>query len=98
MLHLFFFPVWVNSKKIKVNKTKFAEAIIAEGIGLNPHYNYVVCEWPWAKKYMADNFKTINALNTRNNSFNLYINENYGDDEVNDIIESIVKAEKFFMK
>ena len=44
---------------------------------------------------MADNFKTINALNTRNNSFNLYINENYGDDEVNDIIESIVKAEKF---
>ena len=82
-------------RKIKVNKIKFAEAVLKEGIGLNPNYNYVVCEWPWVKEFLADSYTTINALETKNRSFNLYINEKYGTQEINDIVNSILKVEEF---
>ena len=31
--------------------------------------------WKWANKYLED--KTINAINTRDRCFHLYVNENY---------------------
>jgi DegT/DnrJ/EryC1/StrS aminotransferase family len=41
----FYFPVIVDVDVISCSKIEFAEAVRAEGIDLNPHYKYVVCEW-----------------------------------------------------
>jgi len=92
----FFFPVIVDAGKISVAKTEFAEAVCAEGIDLNPHYMYVVSEWPWIKDYLSDNFDCPNAFAIRDGSFNLYLNENYGEQEARDVIEAILKVEAHY--
>ena len=74
---LFFYPVTVDIDAITCSKIDFAEAVRAEGIDLNPHYKYVVCEWPYIRPYLADDFDTPNARSIRDRSFNLYLNEKY---------------------
>jgi hypothetical protein len=69
-----------------------------EGIDLNPHYRFVVDEWPWVQPYLADGFKTENARSIRDRSFNLYLNENYGEAEASDTVEAILKVERHFGK
>ena len=94
----FYFPIFVNEKKIKVSKYKFAEALKAEGIGLGEHYGCLVATWPWARKFFKNGFSSKNAIETRDSCFHLYLNEKYGDKEVNDIIKAIIKVENFFIK
>jgi perosamine synthetase len=77
---------------------QFAEAVLAEGIGLNVHYQYVVADWPWAKPYLADNFDNPNARSIRDQSFCLYLNENYGLSEASDCANAIVKIERHFAR
>ena len=93
----FFFPIFVNHNKIKCKKTDFAKALLHEGIPLNPHYEYVVNSWPWVKKFLADKFIPKNAFRTVSDSFNIYLNENYGAREVEDIIGAILKVENYFI-
>ena len=50
----FIYPIFVESSKLKTDKITFANALIAEGIPLNPHYMYLVRDWNWVKKYLAD--------------------------------------------
>ncbi|MBI5615239.1 MAG: DegT/DnrJ/EryC1/StrS family aminotransferase [Gammaproteobacteria bacterium] len=90
----FVFPVIVDSAKLRCTKREFAEAVIAEGIGLNPHYEYVVADWPWIKPHLADGFDTPNARAIRDQSFAVYVNEHYGDREVRDTVNAIVKVER----
>lgn len=92
----FIYPIIVNPDAIRVDKTKFARAILAEGIGLNPHYHYLVADWPWVRSYLSDDFDTSNARSIRDRTFNLYLNENYGEQEVLDTIKAIVKVEKAY--
>ena len=92
----FFLPVIVDIDAIRCSKIEFAEAVRAEGIDLNPHYKYVVCEWPYIRPYLADNFDTPNARSIRDRSFNLYLNEKYGEQESRDCVKAIVKVEKHF--
>lgn len=92
----FVYPVIVDASRIRCSKREFAEAVLAEGIGLNPHYQYVVSEWPWVKPYLADGFETPNARDIRDRSFCLYLNENYGNTEANDCVNAIVKVERYF--
>lgn len=94
----FFFPVFVDEQKISCSKIQFAEALLAEGIDLSPHYGCVISSWNYAQKFLSDNFVCKNALNTRTQSFNLFLNENYGDREVLDIVNAIVKVEKYYYK
>jgi perosamine synthetase len=94
----FYFPVIVDVDAIRCSKVEFAEAIRAEGIDLNPHYKYVVCEWPYIKPYLADDFDTPNARSIRDRSFNIYLNENYREQESKDCVKAIVKVEKYFKK
>ena len=61
---------------------------------LNPHYKYMVCEWPYIRPYLADDFDTPNARSIRDRSFNLYLNEKYGEQESRDCVKAIVKVEK----
>jgi dTDP-4-amino-4,6-dideoxygalactose transaminase len=92
----FFFPIIVDRDRISCSKIEFAEAVLKEGIDLNPHYRFVVDEWPWIQPYLADGFKTDNARDIRDRSFCLYLNENYGEAEANDTVEAILKVERHF--
>jgi perosamine synthetase len=94
----FYYPVVVDTGKISCSKTEFAQAVLKEGIDLNPHYAYVVDEWPWVRPYLADGFRTENARSIRDRSFNLYLNENYGEREAEDTVNAILKVERHFRK
>jgi len=94
----FFCPIVVDGDAITSNKIEFAEAVRKEGIDLNPHYKYVITEWPYLKPYLVDNFDTPNARDIRDRSFNLYLNENYGEREAIDCVEAIMKVERYYAK
>ncbi|WP_298363963.1 DegT/DnrJ/EryC1/StrS family aminotransferase [Azospirillum sp.] len=85
----FFFPVFVDPDRLNCSKTEFAVALSREGIDINPHYAYVACEWPWLQPYLVGEMDTPNARRTRDTSFNLFLNENYGEQEVDDIIAAL---------
>lgn len=89
----FFYPIIVEAGSLCCSKTEFAKAVMAEGINLNPHYRYVVSDWPWIKRHLADGFDTPNAHSIRDRTFCLYLNENYGNREVDDILAAILKVE-----
>ena len=94
----FFCPIVVDGDAITSNKIEFAEAVRKEGIDLNPHYKYVITEWPYLKPYLVDNFDTPNARDIRDRSFKLYLNENYGEREAIDCVEAIMKVERYYAK
>jgi dTDP-4-amino-4,6-dideoxygalactose transaminase len=94
----FVYPVVVNTAGISCSKLQFSEAVSAEGIGLNPHYQYLVADWPWLRPYLADQVDTPNARAMRDSSFMLYVNENYGIPEASDCARAIVKVERHFAR
>ena len=94
----FYFPIFVDLKKIKVSKIKFAQSLAAEGIGLGEHYGCLISTWPWAQKYLSDNFVSENSIDARDRCFHLYLNENYGNREIQDIIDAIKKIENYYYK
>ena len=92
----FFYPIFVDTARIRTTKIEFAKAIQAEGIGLNPQYHYLVADWPWIQPYLADDFHCPHARQTRDTAFCLYLNENYGPQEVEDILAAILKVENYY--
>jgi perosamine synthetase len=94
----FVYPIMVDVDRITCDKEHFAKAVLAEGIGLNPHYRYLVSDWPWLKSYLPDDFNTPNARAMRDRSFMLYLNESYGNSEAADCAKAIVKVEKHFSR
>ena len=83
---------------ISCDKITFAKAVQAEGIGLGEHYGCVISSWDWLHQILGFTQSTPNAEYTRDNSFNLYVNEKYGDAEINEIVEAIVKVEDHYLK
>ena len=53
-------------------------------------------DWPYIRPYLADDFDVPNAHDICNRSFNLYLNERYGEREARDAVKAIVKVEKHF--
>tara|TARA_B100001123_G_C15317772_1_gene1026768 strand:+ start:409 stop:1626 length:1218 start_codon:yes stop_codon:yes gene_type:complete len=94
----FIYPIIFERKNFKTNKIFFAKAVLAEGIDLNPHYKFLVSDWVWVKKYLSDNFEPKNAKQIRDKTFNLYLNEKYGQKEIQDTVSAICKVEKEFIK
>src|SRR6202453_4030525 len=94
----FVYPILVDVDRISCSKEHFANAVLAEGIGLNPHYRYLVSDWPWLKQYLSDDFDTPNARAMRDRSFMLYLNENYGNSEAADVTKAVVKVENYFRR
>jgi perosamine synthetase len=94
----FIYPVVVDRSRLGCDTPTFGKAVIAEGIGLNPHYAYLVADWPWVRPYLADDFETKNARAIRDATFNLYLNENYGEAEAEDAAAAIVKVERRFAR
>lgn len=94
----FFYPIFVDGSRINCSKKEFAEAVRSEGINLNPHYMYVVSQWPYVQPYLADSFSCPNAVECRDSSFNILLNENYGDQEVEDTVAAILKVERAYAR
>ena len=92
----FIYPVFVDQSQLRCDKTYFAKAILAEGIGLNPHYKYLVREWEWLRPYLADGFDPVNARAIRDATFCLYLNEKYGPCEAKEMAKALAKAENVF--
>ena len=47
---------------------------------------------------MKDDFVTKNAEDVRDRSFNLILNEKYGDQEVEDIVNATIKVQNHYQK
>jgi perosamine synthetase len=92
----FILPVFVDLPRTGKSKMEIAEAVRAEGIDLNPHYRYVVWEWPWVRPHLSDSFDTPQARGSRDRSFCLYLNENYGLAEAMDIVAALLKVHTAF--
>ncbi|MDB5362928.1 MAG: hypothetical protein JWO51_4225 [Rhodospirillales bacterium] len=89
----FYYPIVVDPAALPVSKTEFALSVAAEGIGLNPHYKYLVADWRYLRPHLADGFETANARSIRDRCFTLFLNEKYGAQEVEDTIAAIAKVE-----
>lgn len=89
----FFLPIRVIPGTLRCSKREFAQAVAAEGIPINPHYRTIISEWPWAQPYLSDDFIPKNALEIRDNTFNLLFHEAFGDQEICDIISALKKVE-----
>lgn len=94
----FVYPIFVDTARLSCSKLDFAKAVRAEGIGLNPHYEYLVVDWPWLAPYLADHFDTETARAVRDASFCLYVNENYGAREVDDTVAAVLKVEHHYRR
>ena len=94
----FYFPIFVDQERIRVSVEQFATAVEAEGIPLGAKYGCLVNTWPWITEHLSDSFVARNALLTRNASFNLHLNENYGEREIRDIVEALVKVTTFYSR
>ena len=90
----FFFPIFVDTKKLNCSKIEFAKALNRVGVANNPHYGCVISEWEWAKKYFVGDFETNNAVKVKNSSFNLFLNENYTFELAEEMVDEIIKVEK----
>lgn len=93
----FIVPIFVDTAKLSVTKRDFAEALRAEGIPLNPHYCYLVADWPWMRQHWVTEPSCPNARAAIDQSFCLYVNENYGADEARDVIAAIEKVEAAYL-
>lgn len=91
-----FFSIFKFSNNLNIDKVTFAKSLINDGLTLNPHYNYLVDEWNWLKPYLVDNFRAENARIHRDSTFNLLYNENYGDQEIQFICQTLIEAEHRF--
>lgn len=90
----FILPVYVDLVRATRGKREIAEAVRAEGVDLNPHYRYLVADWPYIRPYLADGFDTPVARDNRDRSFCLYLNENYGETEAADIAAALLKVHR----
>jgi perosamine synthetase len=94
----FYLPIFVDTDALTCTKNEFAEALVAEGIPANIDYGCVISDWEWARDCLSDDFVTTNAVKTRDTSFNLFLNEQYGTQEAEDVVRAIEKLEANFSK
>lgn len=74
-------------------KIDFALRLRDRGVDLNPHYRYLVEDWPWVREHLADDFVTGNARDVIDASYFLYLNENYGQGQVDFVLDAILAEE-----
>lgn len=92
----FFHTLRVDTDRLRVSKEQFARAVAAEGININPHYKFVVAEWPWIQPYLNGPAHTPNATAFRDQTFNILFHERFEERDIDDILESIRKVETVY--
>ena len=86
----FFIPLLVGDE-LKAKKLEIAEILQAEGVSLLPSFQNIVADWEITKKLNLKVIKSSNAESMKARSFNLFLNENFGEREINDIVLSLEK-------
>ncbi|MEO9961437.1 MAG: DegT/DnrJ/EryC1/StrS family aminotransferase, partial [Nisaea sp.] len=94
----FFIPVQFDQSSATCTKTEFAEAVRAEGIDLNPHYQYLAADWPWLQPYAMGDLDCRNARAVLDTSFNIFVNENYSEKDALSVAEAIEKVERHYKR
>ncbi len=93
----FLLPIILNEKYIPM-KEEIALMINAEGIDLSPRYDCVACQWDIAKKLNVKVVGNNNVNKMKAQSFNLFLNENYKEEEAKDIYEAFKKVFNYLEK
>ena len=88
----FFYTVVFRDPVSLETKQRFTEALIAEGVWLNPHYRFAVSEWDWLAPYLTEPARTPNACALRDRSFNLLFHEGFTDASVAKTVQAIDKV------
>ena len=86
----FFIPILVGDE-FKTRKLEIAEMMKAEGVSLLPSFQNIVADWEITKKLNLKVIKSSNAESMKARSFNLFLNENFGEREINEIVLSLEK-------
>lgn len=94
----FFYTVCVDAARINVPPRRFADAVRAEGVPLNPDYRYVVAEWDWVQPHLPADQRTPNATAFRQQAFNILFHERFADRDVRDIIAALHKVAAVYQK
>lgn len=94
----YFWPFELRLKDLDCTKSEFCTALIAEGVHINDHYDFIVADWPWASKYINNKDSVVNALKYRETSFNLLFNEHYKKTNINQIVKAILKVVEYYQK
>ena len=93
----FYIPIFFrNFFGGRLEKVEIADAIRAEGIPLNSHYNYLAADWPWLRDHIHPKSCSNQASANINKSFCLYLNEFYRDAELQDVLNAIDKVFKYY--
>lgn len=87
----FFIPIIVSSN-YESRKLEIADLLKCEGISLLPSFHNVVADWEIAEKLKWKIIKAQNAKSMKARSFNLFLNENYENQEVQEIISALKKV------
>ena len=93
----FFIPLIVGNE-FELRKMEIAELLKLEGISLLPAFNNIVADWDIAKKLNWKIKKCSNATSMKARSFNLFLNENYGERESSEIVEALEKVLNYLKK
>lgn len=89
----FFIPIIVSSK-YESKKLEIADLLKCEGIALLPSFHNIVADWDIGEKLKWKIVKSENAKSMKARSFNLFLNENFGSNEVEQITIAIQKVLK----
>lgn len=88
--------------RLKVDKNRFVEALVAEGLPFEKTYYCVPCEQPWARplyqgegrgRYELPHVKATDACHMR-----LMMHEHCGPPEVRDVLAALGKAEAAYLR
>lgn len=91
----FFMPI-VLSAELAARKLDVAAALQAEGIHLLPTYPCIVADWDVTRNLGIRIVKADNAREMKARSFNLFLNEQYGRREANEVAVALEKVMRHF--
>lgn len=99
-----FLRIELDTKKIKVSKKKYCEALAKEGIRLSQQYKYNPFYHKWYRDYLNtnnENFQKLSLVNYKKSLkkyYVIFIRENYSKKDINDILNCIKKVDYFLKK
>jgi|TARA_B110000037_G_C17126810_1_gene508510 perosamine synthetase len=88
----YFLTIEINCNKKK--RARIIELLKQTGIGFNEKHRELVYEWKWIRKYTTKKFTSVNALDYREKTINLYFNEKYSKKDVNLLLKKFLLVEK----
>lgn len=94
----FFWPILFNETELSCDKQAFTSALLAEGLTINPHYGYLVSDWPWVRPYLFDAFLPQAAERMIARSFNLLFHEGFSSADIDDVVAAILKVERCYQR